>query len=121
MHLLESLGLVCCDNMNVVTSMLPIEKGEEKAFMAFELPLLPYGYDVLEPYIDTQTMQLHHYKYHANYVNNLNNLLASNSQLASLSIEGLLRCIDDVPNDIRSIVRHSAGGHLNHTLLWQSM
>ena len=84
--------------------------------MAYELPPLPYDYNALEPYIDTETMQLHHDKHHAAYVTNLNNALQGN-QLASLSIEELMRRINEVPENIRTAVRNNGGGHVNHSRL----
>lgn len=89
--------------------------------MAFELPPLPYDYSALEPYIDTQTMQLHHDKHHAAYVNNLNNALQGHSTLASFSIEDLMHRINEVPENIRTAVRNNGGGHINHTMFWQIM
>ncbi len=89
--------------------------------MAFELPPLPYDYSALEPYIDTQTMQIHHDKHHATYVTNLNNALANNSELASLSVDDLLRRINEVPDNIRTAVQNNAGGHSNHSMFWRIM
>jgi Fe-Mn family superoxide dismutase len=89
--------------------------------MAFELPPLPYDYNALEPYIDTQTMQLHHDKHHAAYVNNLNAALQGQNQLASFSVEDLMRRISEVPENIRTAVRNNGGGHINHTMFWQIM
>ena len=89
--------------------------------MAFEVPPLPYDYNALEPYIDTQTMQLHHDKHHAAYVNNLNAALQNAPQFASLAIEDLIRRINDVPDNIRTAVRNNGGGHLNHSMFWQIM
>ena len=89
--------------------------------MAFEVPPLPYDYNALEPYIDTQTMQLHHDKHHAAYVNNLNAALQNAPQFASLAIEDLIRRINDVPENIRTAVRNNGGGHLNHSMFWQIM
>jgi len=89
--------------------------------MAFELPPLPYDYNALEPYIDEQTMHLHHDKHHQAYVTNLNNALANQGQLASLSVEDLLRHINEVPDNIRTAVRNNGGGHVNHTMFWQIM
>ena len=89
--------------------------------MAFEVPPLPYDYSALEPYIDTQTMQLHHDKHHAAYVNNLNNALQNQSQLASWTVEDLVRRINEVPESIRTAVRNNAGGHINHSMFWQIM
>ena len=89
--------------------------------MAFELPPLPYAYDALEPYIDTQTMQLHHDKHHAAYVNNLNAALQNSAELASLSVEDLVRRLNQVPESARTAVRNNGGGHVNHSMFWQIM
>jgi len=89
--------------------------------MAHELPALPYDYSALEPYIDEQTMHLHHDKHHATYVTNLNNALKDQSEYASLSAEDLVRRLSEVPESIRTAVRNSGGGHVNHTMFWQIM
>ena len=89
--------------------------------MAYELPPLPYDYSALEPHIDTQTMQLHHDKHHAAYVNNLNAALQSHTQLASLSIDDLVRRLHEVPESARAAVRNNGGGHSNHSMFWQIM
>ena len=89
--------------------------------MAFELPPLPYDYSALEPHIDTQTMQIHHDKHHQTYVTNLNNALQGQDQLASMSVDDLLRNISQVPDSIRTAVRNSGGGHSNHTMFWNIM
>jgi Fe-Mn family superoxide dismutase len=89
--------------------------------MAFTLPPLPYDYSALEPHIDTQTMQIHHDKHHAAYVNNLNTALEGEADLASQSIEDLLRNINDVPEKIRQAVINNGGGHANHTMFWEIM
>ncbi len=89
--------------------------------MAFEVPPLPYGYDTLEPYIDTETMHLHHDKHHAAYVNNLNAALKDQAQFASMDVDELMRHINDVPESIRTAVRNNGGGHSNHSMFWQIM
>jgi superoxide dismutase, Fe-Mn family len=89
--------------------------------MAFTLPPLPYDYSALEPHIDTQTMQIHHDKHHAAYVNNLNAALESHPDIASKSIEDILRNIKDVPEAARQAVINNGGGHANHTLFWEIM
>jgi superoxide dismutase, Fe-Mn family len=88
--------------------------------MAFELPPLPYDYNALEPYIDTQTMQLHHDKHHATYVTNLNNALKDN-EFANLSVEEVITRLNEVPESARTAVRNNGGGHLNHSMFWQIM
>ncbi len=89
--------------------------------MAFEVPPLPYDYSALEPYIDTQTMQLHHDKHHAAYVANLNAALQGQVELATWPSEDLLRRINEVPENIRTAVRNNGGGHVNHSMFWRIM
>jgi Fe-Mn family superoxide dismutase len=86
--------------------------------MAFELPPLPYPANSLEPHIDAQTMEIHHDKHHAAYVNNLNKALEGQPELASKSLEELLQSLDSLPESIRTAVRNNGGGHANHTLFW---
>jgi superoxide dismutase, Fe-Mn family len=82
------------------------------------LPPLPYDFAALEPYIDTQTMQIHHGKHHQAYITNLNNALNKHPELLERSLEDLLRGINSVPEDIRTTVRNNGGGHHNHSLFW---
>src|SRR5438067_2064346 len=89
--------------------------------MAHELPPLPYAYDALEPHIDAQTMQIHHDKHHAAYVNNLNAALANYPELQSKSAEELIKDLTAVPDAIRTAVRNNGGGHVNHTMFWNIM
>ena len=88
--------------------------------MAFELPKLPYDYAALEPYIDTQTMQLHHDKHHATYVNNLNAALEGTA-FANLSVAQVIARLNEVPEEKRTAVRNNGGGHLNHSDFWITM
>ncbi len=89
--------------------------------MAFELPKLPYAVDALEPYIDAQTMTIHHDKHHQAYVTNLNGALDKHPELASKSIEDLLMDLNSVPEDIRTVVRNHGGGTWNHSMFWEIM
>lgn len=89
--------------------------------MAFELPPLPYPYDSLEPYIDTMTMQIHHDKHHAAYVNNLNNALKDYPDLQQKSVEALIADLNALPESIRMAVRNNGGGHVNHTMFWEQL
>jgi Fe-Mn family superoxide dismutase len=89
--------------------------------MAHSLPPLPYPHDALEPHIDKQTMEIHHGKHHAAYVNNLNAALEKHPDLQSKSVEELIRGLSTVPEAIRTAVRNNGGGHANHTLFWQIM
>jgi Fe-Mn family superoxide dismutase len=89
--------------------------------MAHQLPALPYDFAALEPHIDAQTMQIHHGKHHAAYVNNLNAALEKHADLQSKSAEDLIRNLGAIPEDIRGAVRNNGGGHVNHTMFWQIM
>jgi superoxide dismutase, Fe-Mn family len=89
--------------------------------MAYKLPDLPYPKDALEPHIDAKTMEIHHGKHHAGYVSKLNDALEGHSDLASQSIEELMRGLSAVPENIRTAVRNNGGGHANHTLFWTVM
>ena len=89
--------------------------------MAFELPKLPYAVDALEPYIDAQTMTLHHDKHHQTYVTNLNGAIDKHPELASKSLEDLLMDLNSVPEDIRMVVRNHGGGTWNHSMFWEIM
>jgi Fe-Mn family superoxide dismutase len=98
----------------------PCEQHQEDA-MPFTLPPLPYPYDALEPYIDKQTMQIHHDLHHGAYVNNLNAALKDYPDFANMTIEELLRGINKVPEAVRTAVRNNGGGHYNHTMFWEIM
>jgi len=89
--------------------------------MPHSLPALPYDFAALEPHIDTQTMQIHHGKHHAAYVNNLNAALEKHPDLQGKSADELVSGISNVPEAIRTAVRNNAGGHVNHTMFWQIM
>jgi Fe-Mn family superoxide dismutase len=89
--------------------------------MAHQLPPLPYDFAALEPHIDTQTMQIHHGKHHAAYVNNLNAALEKHADLQGKSAEDLIRNLSALPEAIRTAVRNNGGGHVNHTMFWQIM
>ena len=86
--------------------------------MAHTLPALPYAANYLEPVIDARTMEIHHGKHHAAYVNNLNAALEKYPELQKKSAEELIRDLNAVPADIRMAVRNNAGGHVNHSLFW---
>lgn len=89
--------------------------------MAFDLPKLPYAADALEPYIDAQTMTIHHDKHHAAYVTNLNGAIEKHPELAAKPLEALLRDLDAIPEDIRTVVRNHGGGTWNHNMFWEVM
>lgn len=85
----------------------------------FELPTLQYDFDALEPYIDKQTMEIHHGKHHQTYVNKLNAAIKGIMELENNSLEELLSNLDAVPTEVRTAVRNNGGGHMNHTLFWE--
>lgn len=85
------------------------------------LPSLPYAYDALEPHIDKRTMEIHHGKHHQGYINKLNAAIARSHDLQHMTLEGMLRNINRVPEHLRQAVINSGGGHANHTLFWTIM
>src|SRR5439155_12501649 len=89
--------------------------------MAYELPPLPYPKDALEPFIDAQTMEIHHGKHHNAYVTNVNKAIAGKPDLEKKSVEELISNLAAVPEDIRNVVRNNGGGHANHSMFWKLM
>jgi len=102
----------------IFTTMKPLQNHTTRMFT---LPELPYGYTALEPYIDEETMHIHHDKHHATYIANLNKALEKYPELQSYSVEELLTKLSELPQDIQSAVRNNAGGHANHTFFWESL
>jgi Fe-Mn family superoxide dismutase len=84
-------------------------------FAQFVQEPLPYAYNALEPYIDTQTMEIHFTKHHATYINNLNNALKE----AGLTEETDLNKILSQITKYNTVIRNNAGGHYNHTFFWK--
>src|SRR5262249_24119011 len=98
------------------------ESKQGEIAMPFTLPALPYAPDSLEPHIDKMTMEIHHGKHHAAYVNNLNKALESAPNIVSKSVEELLaNTCAIVPDAIKTAVRNNGGGHINHSMFWQIM
>jgi len=89
--------------------------------MAYELPPLTYAFDALEPHIDAKTMEIHHDKHHAAYINNVNGALEGHAELVQKSIIELVSDLSSVPQEIRTAVRNNGGGHLNHSMFWTAM
>ena len=98
-----------------------IFKKPEELIMKHELPKLPYDYNALEPYVDEQTMNIHHTKHHQAYVNNLNAALDKHPELSDKTLLELIKDLSSVPEDIRTAVRNNGGGHLNHSMFWTLM
>lgn len=89
--------------------------------MTYTLPDLPYTFDALEPYIDEETMHLHHDKHHNTYVTNLNVAIEKYPELAGKSVEELISNMDEIPADIKTAVQNNGGGHANHSFFWKIM
>lgn len=89
--------------------------------MAFTLPPLPYAANALEPYIDAETMTIHHDGHQGAYVKNLNAAIAKAPELADRSLEQLISNLNAVPEAVRGAVRNNAGGDWNHSLFWVLM
>ncbi|MDN3567248.1 superoxide dismutase [Paeniroseomonas aquatica] len=87
----------------------------------FTLPPLPYAANANEPHIDAQTMEIHHGRHHAAYVNNLNAVAKDHGQIASLPLEQILAKLSEMPEAVRTAIRNNGGGHANHTMFWQVM
>ncbi len=93
----------------------------KSATYPFELPPLGYEFDALAPFIDAETMELHHDKHHQTYVDKLNDALKDQEDLQNLTIEELLAKVDSLPDAIKSAVRNNGGGHANHSMFWTLM
>lgn len=89
--------------------------------MPHTLPKLPYDYAALEPHIDAKTMEIHYTKHHQTYVDKLNAALEKHPELQDKTVEELVADLDLIPEDIRTAVRNHGGGHLNHSMFWESL
>jgi Fe-Mn family superoxide dismutase len=118
---LKELVFVPLPSTSVVRGGGPGASFFQEVIMAFTLPPLPYPTNALEPYIDAQTMEIHHDRHHKAYVDNLNKALEGQAALASKTIDKLLREINQVPENIRQAVINNGGGHANHTMFWEIM
>jgi superoxide dismutase, Fe-Mn family len=88
--------------------------------MPYEVPPLPYDYAALEPHIDEATMRVHHDKHHQAYVDKANAALEG-TEWADKPVEEVVANLGQLPENIRGPVRNNGGGHLNHSLFWESM
>ncbi len=87
----------------------------------FRLDPLPYAANKNEPHIDAQTMEIHHDRHHAAYVNNLNNAVKDHAELSKKPLEEILANLNSVPENVRTAIRNNGGGHANHTMFWEVM
>lgn len=116
---LKTLGMVSAASWVAPSILVPGRAQAPAPEGPHKLPSLGYAFDALEPHIDAQTMQIHHGKHHAAYVNNLNKALVDYPDLQKLTVEELVKNLDKVPEKIRTVVRNNGGGHYNHSLFWQ--
>jgi superoxide dismutase, Fe-Mn family len=93
----------------------------EENIMSNILPNLPYAYDALEPYFDTQTMEIHHTKHHQTYIDKLNAAIKGNPTLENADVEQLIGNLNEIPENIRTAVRNHGGGHANHRFFWSTL
>ena len=112
LNLLVVLGFLSISNISVRAQM----EIKSQASAVFVLPALGYDYSAIEPYIDTETMTIHHSKHHKGYVAKLNAAL-ENHRLKGQSIENILEYVQD--NEEDRAVLNNAGGHYNHSLFWK--
>lgn len=119
-NLIKTLGAgAALVGMGLMSTRQSMAAGPQPLAQPFTLPPLPYALDALEPYIDAQTMGIHHGKHHQGYLNNANKALADYPELQKQTAEELLKNLDAVPAEIRTAVRNNVGGHANHSLFWQ--
>ncbi|KAF0152556.1 MAG: Superoxide dismutase [Ignavibacteria bacterium] len=121
-NFLTSLGVIAAagsvTSIKAITNQINKNINRSNLVMSkFELAPLPYAHNALEPYVDSQTMEIHHGKHHAAYVANLNKAIESNAELEGKSLEELFKNISKLP----AAVKNNGGGHYNHTLFWNIM
>ena len=119
-----TLCIICaqCDRATAHALHLPlVVQSIGASSPVHALPRLPYGFDALDPHIDSQTMQIHYRKHHQAYIDSLNAVLEHYPELQSTRAEDLCREIRGVPEEIRTSVRTAAGGHWNHGRFWAWM
>lgn len=119
-NFLKSLGLISLapsiNKIEAITNQLNKNRSNTK-MSKFELAPLPYAFNALEPYIDAQTMEIHHGKHHGGYVANLNKAIEAKPELEGKSLEELFKVVSTLP----AAVRNNGGGHYNHTMFWNIM
>lgn len=94
--------------------------GSCRVITMYVLPKLDYSYAALEPHIDAKTMEIHHAKHHQAYIDKLNSAIKG-TPFENLAIEDLIKKLNEVPENIRGVVRNHGGGHLNHSFFWKIM
>lgn len=118
-NFLLSLGLLSFSGFTEkISGFATINKNERRidTMGKYELPKLPYEFNALEPYIDAQTMEIHHDKHHGTYVSKLNDAITG-TDMEKISLEELLKFVSQRP----VAVRNNGGGHYNHSFFWEIM
>jgi Fe-Mn family superoxide dismutase len=119
---LDRRHFVKIGTLAATAALLPDSSRAETAKVPYQLPALPYTFDALEPHIDTKTMEIHHGKHHAAYINNLNTVLAARPELAKQPLEKLLADLPNVRDEaVRTTLRNNGGGHWNHGFFWETL
>lgn len=119
---LDRRHFVKLGTLAATAALLPDSSRAETATAAHQLPPLPYAFDALEPHIDAKTMEIHHDKHHAAYINNLNTALAAHPELAKQPLEKLLTSLPDISDEaLRTTLRNNGGGHWNHDFFWKTL
>jgi Fe-Mn family superoxide dismutase len=118
---LDRRHFVKLGTLAATASLLPKSVSAAEA-AANKLPALPYALDALEPHIDAKTMEIHHGKHHAGYINNLTTALATAPDLAKLPLDELLGGLPAVSDEsLRTTLRNNGGGHWNHDFFWKTL
>jgi Fe-Mn family superoxide dismutase len=118
---LDRRNFVKLSTLAATAALLPAGLNAEVA-TAYQLPALPYAFDSLEPYLDARTMEIHHDKHHAAYINNLNTALTTAPALAAQPLETLLARLPTVSDEaLRNTLRNQGGGHWNHDFFWKTL
>ena len=89
----------------------------------FTLPKLNYDYDALEPFVDAQTMEIHHSKHHQTYLNNFNAVLEKYPALQAMVAEDIVKNLNtlEVSEEDRKKIKNQGGGYINHSFFWEIM
>jgi Fe-Mn family superoxide dismutase len=119
-HPLNRRNFVKLSTLATTAALLPV--AARAAETAYSLAPLPYPANALEPHIDAKTMEIHHGKHHAAYINNLNTALATAPDLAKKSLPDLLASLPGVADEaLRTTIRNNGGGHWNHDFFWKTL
>jgi Fe-Mn family superoxide dismutase len=118
---LDRRNFVKLGTLAATAALLP-QAASAQTVPVHTLPALPYAFDALEPHIDARTMEIHHGKHHAAYINNLNTALATAPELAKQPLESLLASLPSVGDEaLRTTIRNNGGGHWNHDFFWRTL